>query len=323
MVSTMISTQSLPRVFAVALSAMLFASAPVSALEPTDVIAESSRARLTVADYEAELAKLPAATRAEFAASALRLKQYLDNLYISSVLAADARAEGLDRDPVLARQIATQVNKMLAQAQVERIEMAAAAEFDRSPDRFTARARELYLVNRAKYGVPEKVRAAHILVMIKDSNKDAALARATDIRAKAVAGADFAKLAREFSDDPTVARNGGELGFFEAKSMETPFAAAAFAMTRKGEISAPVLTKYGYHIILFEDRQPARVRTFEEVMPEIMAEQKTKFVADARDEATRRIFTDPTLKVDVDLINRINAEAAARTPSAPPVPAKP
>ncbi len=244
MVSTMNSTKSLPRAFAFALSAMLFASAPVAALDPTEVIAESSRARLTVADYEAELAKLPPATRAEFAASALRLKQYLDNLYISSVLAADARAEGLDKDPVLARQIATQVNKLLAQAKVERIETAAAAEFDKSTDRFTARARELYLVNRAKYGVPEKVRAAHILVMIKDGNKDAALARATDIRAKAVAGADFAKLARESSDDPTAARNGGELGFFEAKSMDAPFSAAAFAMTRKGEISAPVLTKY-------------------------------------------------------------------------------
>ena len=55
-----------------------------------------------------------------------------------------------------------------------------------------------------------------------------------------------------------------------------------------------------------------------------MAEQKTKFVADARDEVTRRIFSDPTLKVDVDLIDRINAEAAARSASAkPPIPAKP
>ncbi len=59
-------------------------------------------------------------------------------------------------------------------------------------------------------------------------------------------------------------------------------------------------------------------------MPEFMAELKAKFVSDARDEATRRIFADPTLKVDVDLINRINAEAAARSPSAKPaVPAKP
>ena len=125
-------TKSLPRQLAVALTALVVGSTQARALEPTDVIAESARARLTVADYEAELAKLPADSRKEFAASALRLKQYLDNLYIARVLAADARAEGLDKDPVLARQIATQVDKLLAQAQVERIEAAAAAEFDKS-----------------------------------------------------------------------------------------------------------------------------------------------------------------------------------------------
>jgi len=317
----------LRRMAAPALLALLVCGAAAAAPEADLVIAESARGKLTLADYEAELAKLPAATRAEFAASALRLRQYLDNLYVARVLAADARAEGVDKDPVLARQIATQVDKLLAQAQVERIEAAAAVAFDKAPDKFIARARELYLVNPARYAVPEKVRAAHILVLIKDGNRDAALARATEIRAKAVAGADFAALAREFSEDPTAARNGGELGFFEAKAMDPAFASAAFAMTRKGEISAPVLSKFGYHIILFEDRQPAGVRSFEEVKPELMAEQKTKAVADARDEVMRRIFSDPTLKVDVELIDRINAEAVARTnvaqPAAQPAPGKP
>ena len=315
-------TNSLPRRPAIALILLLGASGHVAALDPTEVIAESARARLTVADYEAEIARLPASSRADFAASTLRLKQYLDNLYVARVLAADARFEGLDKDPVLSRQIATQVNKLLAQAQVERIEARAAAEFDKSADKYTARVRELYEISRPRYAVPEQVRAAHILVAIKDGNRDSALAKATEIRAKALAGADFAKLARDFSDDQSVAMNGGELGFFESKSMDPTFAAAAFAMTRKGEISAPVLSKFGYHIILFEDRQPARVRSFEEVKPELMAEQKTKAVADARDEATRRIFSDPTLKVDVDLIDRINAEAVARANAAMPA-AKP
>ncbi len=88
----------------------------------------------------------------------MRLKQYLDNLFIARALAADARAGGLDKDPVLARQIAMAVDKLLAQAQVDRIETAAAAAFDQSTEKFTARARELYRVNRAKYGVPERVR---------------------------------------------------------------------------------------------------------------------------------------------------------------------
>ena len=300
----------------------LTAGTHAAALDPNDVIAESSRARLTVADYEAELARLPASARAEFAASGLRLKQYLDNLYMARVLAADARAEGLDKDPVLARQIVVQVEKLLAQARVERIEAAAAAEFDKSADKYAARVRELYDVNRAKYTVPERVRAAHILITVKDGKGEEAKRKAEEVRAKAVAGANFAQLAREFSDDPSVSKNGGELGFFEAKAMDPAFAAAAFAMTRKGEISAPVLSKFGYHIILFEERKPAGVRSFDEVKPQLMAEQKANAIAEGRAEAMRKIFSDPTLKVDAELIERIHVESAARS-DASAVPVKP
>ena len=106
--------------------------------------------------------------------------------------------------------------------------------------------------------------------------------------------------------------------------MDPAFSSAAFAMTRKGEISAPVLSKFGYHIILFEDRRPARVRSFEEVKPDLMAEQKKQALADARAEATRRIFSDPTLKVNTELIDRLQAEAAVRSDNAKaPAPVKP
>ena len=173
--------------------------------------------------------------------------------------------------------------------------------------------RELYEANRSRYAYPEQVRAAHILVTIKDGNRDAALTRAEEVRAKALAGEDFAKLAREYSDDPTVTKNGGELGFFEAKMMDSAFSTAAFAMTRKGEISAPVLSKFGYHVILFEDRRPAGVRTFEEVKPELMADQKSKAILEAKAAATRQIFQDPTLKVNVEIIERLHSEAAVRS----------
>ena len=241
-----------------------------AALDPSDVIAESARARLTIGDYQAEVAKLPGSLRAEFAANPLRLRQYLDNLYMLRVLAADARAQGLEKDPVLARQIALQVDRMLAQARVDRIEAAAAADFDRNSETYVARARELYLVNRDQYAVPERVRAAHILIKVVDGDRDAALRKAETIRAQAVApGADFTKLAREFSDDPKAATNGGELGYFAASAMDPAFAAAAFALQKPGDISVPVLSKFGYHIIRLEDRRPATIRTFDEMKPEL------------------------------------------------------
>jgi peptidyl-prolyl cis-trans isomerase C len=291
-----------------------------AALEPTDVIAESSRVRITVADFEGDVANLPPALRAELAANTTRLRQYLDNVYVMRVLAADARTEGMDKDPAFVRDAAAQIDKMLAQAKVERIEAAAAAEFDANLDKYAARAREIYVTNKPRFAAPAQVRAAHILITVKNGNREAALTKVEAIRAKAVAGANFNDLAREFSEDASVVNNGGELGFFDATKIDPDFAAAAFAMIKKGEISAPILSKYGYHIILFEDRRPAGTRPFDEVKPELMADLRKKALEEARNDVTRKIFADPTLKVNAELIGRINADARTRVPDTHPVP---
>lgn len=281
--------------------------------DSSTVIAESSRARLTIADYDAELAKLPANAREEFAMNSVQLRHYLDNMYMLRVLAADARAEGLDKDPVLARQIAQQVDLMLARAKVDRIEAKSAADFERNIDKYVVRARELYNVDLKKYKVPERVRAAHILVSIVNGDREAAKKRAEQIREEAISGADFGDLAREQSDDHRTSKKGGELGFFDARMMEPEFADAAFALKKAGDISAPVLTKYGYHIIRLEDRKPSGVRSFEEVEPELLAQLKSKALEDARAEAQRAIFSDPTLKVNAAIIEQLHQEASART----------
>ena len=85
------------------------------------------------------------------------------------------------------------------------------------------------------------------------------------------------------------------------------FSAAAFAMTRKGEISAPVLSKFGYHHPA-RDRRSARVRSFEEVKPDLMAEQKKQALADARRGYAQIFLTRRS--VNTELIDRLQAEAA-------------
>jgi peptidyl-prolyl cis-trans isomerase C len=295
------------------LAALAFVAAQAWAIDPSEVIAESTRAKVTIADYEAELGKLSPDARAEFAANHLRLTQFLDTLYTRRVLAADARASGLDRDPVLARQIAIQVDRMLATARYAQIDAAANAQFDKAIEQYTARAREVYATTKAKYAVPEQVRAAHILIKVKGDKSDEARSRAEEVRAKLLAGGNFTALAGEYSDDPSVSRNGGELGFFDAKAMDPAFAAAAFAMTKKGEVSAPVKSAFGWHIILFEDRRPAGVRPFDEAKVEILGEMRKRVKDDARAAAVRDVFSDPTLKVNNALIEQIYKEGAVRT----------
>ncbi|MEZ4760807.1 MAG: peptidylprolyl isomerase [Flavobacteriales bacterium] len=109
----------------------------------------------------------------------------------------------------------------------------------------------------------EEVRASHILVQLPadPSPQDTAEAwtRIMALRDRIVAGEDFAAVARSKggSDDPSAQKNGGDLGWFSAMQMVYPFESAAYG-TPVGELSAPVRTRFGYHIIRVQDRRPAR-----------------------------------------------------------------
>ncbi len=97
-----------------------------------------------------------------------------------------------------------------------------------------------------------KVRAQHILIKadgneVNDST-ETALAKATRIHAEIIAGADFDSLAKKYSDDPGSGAKGGDLGFFERRQMVQPFDEAVFSM-KVNEVSDPVKTRFGYHII--------------------------------------------------------------------------
>ncbi|NMC41481.1 MAG: hypothetical protein GYA43_10000, partial [Bacteroidales bacterium] len=106
-----------------------------------------------------------------------------------------------------------------------------------------------------------EIDAWHILVACPPESKPedtlAAWTKTLEIRARITGGEPFEKVARSVSDDPSVRLNGGHLGYFTAFQMITPFEDAAFKM-RKGEISGPVRTPYGYHLIMVSDIRPSK-----------------------------------------------------------------
>jgi parvulin-like peptidyl-prolyl isomerase len=103
-----------------------------------------------------------------------------------------------------------------------------------------------------------QIRASHILLNYPEQatpeQRDSVLAMATDLRDRALAGESFGDLAREYSSDAGTASQGGDLGFFGRGQMVKPFEDVAFA-TPLGEISEPVETPFGLHVIRVEDRQ--------------------------------------------------------------------
>lgn len=115
-----------------------------------------------------------------------------------------------------------------------------------------------YAANPARFRLPERVHARHILVKVDpgagEEEKRAARGRIAAILDKIRSGGDFAELARQHSEDSTAAR-GGDLGVFARGAMVKPFEDAAFAL-EAGAVSDPVETPFGYHIIRVEERIP-------------------------------------------------------------------
>ncbi|HRG53800.1 MAG TPA: peptidylprolyl isomerase, partial [Bacteroidia bacterium] len=119
------------------------------------------------------------------------------------------------------------------------------------------------LLNETYNRLKMDVHAAHILIKVGENAlpKDTleAYNKIMKIRARILKGEDFSKVAAEkgISDDPSAVENGGDLGYFTALQMVYPFETAAYT-TKVGEISMPVRTRYGYHIVKVIDRRPAK-----------------------------------------------------------------
>jgi peptidyl-prolyl cis-trans isomerase D len=120
----------------------------------------------------------------------------------------------------------------------------------------------------AQYTSPEQVRASHILLKTEGKDDAAVKAKAEDVLKQAKSGADFAELARKYSEDESNAKNGGDLDYFGKGKMVPEFDQVAFAMV-PGQISDLVKTQFGYHIIKLVDKKPAKVSTLAEVRQQI------------------------------------------------------
>ncbi len=129
-----------------------------------------------------------------------------------------------------------------------------------------------YDQNKARWVAPEKRDASHILLSMdsdaSDSTKEDKLAVAQGLIDRINAGEAFEDIAKEMSDDTGSAENGGSLGEFATGVMVPPFEEAVFAM-QVGDLSEPVLSDFGYHIIKLNNIIPERGQTFEEVKAEL------------------------------------------------------
>jgi len=231
-----------------------------------EVMARWGKKVITKQDVLSRLEGLPAEYRMRIQTED-QLREFLENFVQMEIIAAEAKAQKLDKDKVIATRMADTSNSILAQEYIKKKIANVKKPTDKEIEAY-------YQSHTKEYVVPAQVKAQHILLRTEADAKpeaiEAAKGKAEGIRKELLAGGDFAKLAEKYSDDPGSKTNGGDLGFFTRDKMIPEFAEAAFNM-KKDEISLPVKTGYGFHIIKVTDITPEKQMDLQEAKPGIQA----------------------------------------------------
>ncbi|HEY5603972.1 MAG TPA: SurA N-terminal domain-containing protein [Gammaproteobacteria bacterium] len=135
--------------------------------------------------------------------------------------------------------------------------------------------KQFYAERASLYVIPEERRTRHILISVEtgatEEKKQAAKKKADDLHKQIKEGADFEKLAKENSDDPGSSRSGGDIGFFGKRSLDPAYEAVMYKL-KVGEVSEPVQSAFGFHIIKLEEIREEKAKPFEEVKPALITE---------------------------------------------------
>lgn len=151
-----------------------------------------------------------------------------------------------------------------------------------------------YANNKNKFVGPEQRRVSHILIEGDEAKAKTTLA---EIQQKLKEGADFADLAKQYSNDTGSKDNGGDLGYIQKGMMGKPFEDAVFALANKGDISPVVKTEFGYHLIKLTDIRQSAAKSFKEVKTEVerqyrLEQAQTKFF-DMADQLANLSYENP------------------------------
>lgn len=284
------------------LAALLGAPLALAAadLPPDTPVIVDGAVQVTAGDIEGYMLRVPENKRAEVRASYDRVLSIADGLFLARSLAAKARAAGLDKDVVLQRRLEQAQDSVLADAYVQHMEKNA------PKPNLEARARELYLADQAKYVTIEQVHVEHILIGLNGRTREMAEERAKKVYQEAVSGKeDFLALAARLSDDPDKKRNGGDMGYNSTGAFVEPLAKRIATMSRKGEISEPVESHFGFHIVRFIDRKKPEPIKYDEVKQSIVAAERDRLAKKRQEELIMAVRSSPTATIHRDKVEAL------------------
>lgn len=269
----------------------------------TDVLARAAGHELPVDQAAGLLVSNPAVpAQAEVVDAVANL--WVDYTLFAHAAAQDSTLASVDLDPL--------IRPFLEQEMVWKLRDSVIVVDSIIPDSTLMREFQLRQPNA-------QVRARHIMLRLPNgatqAQRDSVLAFARQLREQAAGGADFAALARQYSQEPSSAPNGGDTGFFGRNQMIGPFEEAAFALS-PGQISDIVETPYGLHIIKLEERQlpdfeSVRAAFTEELVRERLGGAEEEYITNLTDSLNLAI-EDGAIGVAKDLAQKPGTELNRR-----------
>jgi len=188
-------------------------------------------------------------------------KRVVENMIVEELFVLEGEKAGITKDKEFVKAMDRAKRQLLAQRYLQK---------EVQPKITDANMKKFFDQNKLRYSQDE-VKASHILVKTE--------AEAKEVYGKAKGGEDFEVLAKKYSKDPSAAQNMGDLGYFTRARMVPEFADAAFKM-KPGEISQPVKTVFGYHIIKVADVRKGKAVSFKDVKDQVRADYQNNAITE-------------------------------------------
>ena len=250
---------------------LLFLSPTVQASEPntdSEILAKRGDGVVTQIMFSARAEKIPAAARLGALRDGGRLQDVINTLLLRAQLAADARKAGFQNEKMVKARMQLAADTELAEAWMQHY-------VDDQPDGdYEQLAFEYYQTHPDEMLTSERIDVSHILVSTKERPQEEALELATSLSQQLEKDPlIFDDLVTEYSDDPSAASNAGKFHDVKRGDMVTEFDEMSFSL-QVGEISAPVKTMFGYHIIRLDARTAPGKLNFERVKQRLMDNER-------------------------------------------------
>ena len=253
----------------------------------SEILAERSGTKVTVGDMRAKVRVAVAAEqRANYFADGERTALLVDGMLLNNQLVAMAKAAGMDQEPAIKEEIQVFIEDLLARKYMSR-HLDSVAD----PD-FEALTRERYKISKADYVLPPKRDVRHILIMTARRSPEDAKKKANEVYALLKQGKDFDEVLKEHSEDPAKSLNGWVRDVVPSK-FDPAFVKATWGLKKEGDISEPVESQFGYHIIRLEKETPKHQRSYEEVHDELLSSLKTEYATSKREAYIEELKASP------------------------------